>query len=158
MESQRHTGESLWRSYMDLYRIKASTAQASVAEVVGCGFLIPRNGPNEGRHTASVLHLSAVAQEWLRLGDDSLAIGLLHANVRFVGELLHELRMSPLTRDEILGRAVSIYGLNWGTTSQVADRLCWLRSAGYVAAPDRSLRAITSSGREFLQRLDRFVP
>lgn len=154
----RHTTDSLWRSYMSAYRIKASTAQVSVQDVVGYGFLSPRERSNGGHGTAPVLLPSAVAQEWLRYGDDVLAIGLLHANVRFVGELLHELRLSPLTRDEILGRAVSTYGLNWSTVSQVADRLCWLRSAGYVVALDRSLRAVTSSGIEFLQRIDRFVP
>ena len=158
VELHRHTTDSLWRSYMAAYRIKASTARVSVQDVMGYGFLSPREGSNGGQDTAPVLLLSAVAQEWLRYGDDALAIGLLHANVQFVGELLHELRLSPLTRSEILGRAVSTYGLNWSTVSQVADRLCWLRSAGYVAAPDRSLRAVTSSGIEFLQRIDRFVP
>ena len=156
--SQSHTRDSLRQAYKTSFGTTATTAQVTIQDLIGCEFLEEADGPNQHRESAFLLRPSSVAWRWLDTDDRALAIGLLHANVRFVGELLYELRSSPLTRDDLLHRAVSGFGMNWTTKGQVGDRLCWLRSAGYVVAPGRSLRAITRPGIEFLEQINIFVP
>ena len=152
--SQNHTIDSLWRAYMDRYRLRPSSAEINVKDLRGCRFIDELPIQDSPSADLPVMTPSSTARRWLESGNEALAIGLLHANVRFVGELLHELRAMPLTRDDLLGRANTRYGLGWRSKSQIGDRLCWLRSAGYVVAADPQLRAITSSGVEFVSRLD----
>ncbi|XVQ85074.1 hypothetical protein ACQP2K_40735 [Microbispora siamensis] len=74
---------------------------------------------------------SSYAQEWLENEDNSFLAAHLHANVKFIGELL--LAIGDQTKHaDLLKVATETYGLNWTTLSPVRDRTGWLRSLGMV--------------------------
>ncbi len=150
--TQRLSAESLWQNYMNAYETTESTARINIQDLKGCGFL------ESAGDSDSQLSPSAPASEWMDSGDDGLALGILHASVRFMGEILFELRTGVRTREQLRGLANHKYGFSWQSRSQVGDRLCWLRSAGYVIAPDREERRITRTGLEFLERVDLHSP
>ncbi|WP_419863563.1 hypothetical protein [Candidatus Poriferisodalis sp.] len=137
---------------MSTYEITESSARVNIQDLKGCGFLEP------GGNADSEMYPSQPAREWMDSGDDDLAFGILHANVRFIGEILFELRTGVRSREQLLGIANRKYGFSWQTRGQVGDRLCWLRSAGYVVALGREERRVTSRGLEFLERIDLHLP
>ncbi|AQZ65496.1 hypothetical protein BKM31_32175 [[Actinomadura] parvosata subsp. kistnae] len=74
---------------------------------------------------------SAYAQQWLENEDSSFLAAHLHANVKFIGELL--LAIGNQTKHaDLLEVARESYGLNWATLSPVRDRTGWLRSLGMI--------------------------
>ncbi|WP_181871133.1 restriction endonuclease [Sphaerisporangium album] len=74
---------------------------------------------------------SAYAQQWLENKDNSFLAAHLHANVKFIGELL--LAIGNQTKHaDLLEVATKTYGLNWASLSPVRDRTGWLRSLGMV--------------------------
>ncbi|MBB3728337.1 restriction endonuclease [Nonomuraea dietziae] len=74
---------------------------------------------------------SAYAQQWLENKDNSFLAAHLHANVKFIGELL--LAIGNQTKHaDLLEVATETYGLNWTSLSPVRDRTGWLRSLGMI--------------------------
>ena len=92
-------------------------------------------------------------QQWLSNSDDDIVIALIHSRVRFVGEVLEELRTTPLSARELLSIANDKYGFAWKTTGSVSSRRGWLQSAGFIKAAGGKRFAITEAGRAFLTRL-----
>ncbi|MFD3554550.1 hypothetical protein ACFWWA_21015 [Streptomyces goshikiensis] len=97
--------------------------------------------------------LTSDAEEWLNSADDSYLIGILHANIRFVGELIHEAR-TGCTQADLLSRAADKYDCTWGTLDQIRRRTAWLRSGGFVELDFRHDITPTRLGLELLQRLE----
>ena len=78
----------------------------------------------------------------------------MHRRIRFVGELLAELREAPKTADELRTIAVEGYGLSWSNTWQLVSRLRWLEAAGATTTINGSTREITDAGVNLLGELD----
>ncbi|WP_419863773.1 hypothetical protein [Candidatus Poriferisodalis sp.] len=104
-------------------------------------------------------HLTATAPSvrWLDTGRAEFIIGAMHANLKLVGELIHEVRR-PRTRKSLLGAANNLYGFAWQKDSQIAYRLGWLRSAGFARQEPGNTYQATSAGLEFLEHLDLHRP
>jgi len=99
--------------------------------------------------------ITEAAKQWLDQGDVLLLVGLLHANVRFFGEILQVLSSRPggMTHDELAQLASDDYGLSWKTLDPVRKRVGWLRSTGAATFEfDRNIK-ITDFGRSALATL-----
>ncbi|CAM5456721.1 hypothetical protein SAVIM338S_02890 [Streptomyces avidinii] len=101
--------------------------------------------------------LTPHAEEWLSCGDDAYLVAILHANIRFVGELLHEAR-EGCTQADLLARAAEKYGCTWESLDQIRRRTAWLRSGGFVELDFRHDITPTTSGLELLQHLELVDP
>lgn len=105
--------------------------------------------------TPSRLHGYALSQEarhWLETRDDDYLIGILHANVRFVGELLNTFE-DRTTHEQLRDAAEDHFGIGWKTYDQLRRRTLWLRAAGCLELWSNLELVITDHGRELRNRL-----
>lgn len=100
---------------------------------------------------------SSDAIRWLRSGHAEIVIGTLHANIRFVGELLDEIQR-PQSREQLRRVANDTFGLGWQKVQQIAYRLNWLRSAGLAQMLTGWQYQATDAGLEFLKQLALYRP
>lgn len=100
---------------------------------------------------------SAEALHWLETRDDAYLVSLLHARIRFIGEMLQVLQ-EPHTTDEVLDVANSTYGMGWTTSAQVNRRFGWLQSARTIELDEHGRLVITAFGREVLPSLELYEP
>ena len=91
-------------------------------------------------------------RRWLHNDDAGILIALIDSRVRFIGEMLAELRTAPRSVPELLSIANDKYELGWKTGGSIASRRGWLQSAGFIETVDKKL-TITEAGRTFLARL-----
>ena len=91
-------------------------------------------------------------RRWLDDDDASIVIALIHGRVRFVGEMLAELRQTPRSEAELLSLANNKYGFAWESHQQLGARRAWMASAGFVDIKDGTF-SLTESGRAFLGHL-----
>ncbi|MFJ5882862.1 restriction endonuclease [Kitasatospora cineracea] len=115
-----------------------------------CGLLV-----REGRPTR--LRLTEAARHFLATSDELYLIGVLHANVRFIGEALAAVGEGA-THVELNRVAVEQYGLGWGSLDQVRRRVYWLRAAGLVEFWSNGRIVLTERGRQFLPLLEPAKP
>ncbi|WP_143568780.1 restriction endonuclease [Streptomyces amritsarensis] len=101
--------------------------------------------------------LTMHSEEWLNSGDDAYLIAILHANIRFVGELVHEAR-EGCTQSDLLTRAAEKYGCAWESLDQIRRRTAWLRAGGFVELDFRHDITPTESGLELVRRLELAEP
>ena len=87
---------------------------------------------------------------WLGGADDDLLIAVIHSRIRFVGEMLEELRESKST--ERLRQIAAGYGLDWERQTQINNRRGWLESAKLIAGSSQDLK-LTAGGESLLSRL-----
>lgn len=109
----------------------------------------------EDRHGRRVA--TAPSARWLQGRQAALVIGTMHANVRFIGELL-ELAREPCSKLSLLRLANNCYDLNWKQPGPIDFRLCWLRSAGFVRMLDNNEYQATQAGTAFLELIDLHRP
>jgi len=124
--------------------VSEASARLEVGFLVRIGLLV---------ESAGVFALGPVAERWLANHEPAPLIALLHARVRFVGELLHELR-EPRTDTEILDIANEHYGMAWQTKAQIRRRRGWLESAGLLAESDDGQLVATPAGVALVERLE----
>jgi predicted RNA-binding protein with PUA-like domain len=105
--------------------------------------------------SGGVCRVGLWAQRWRESGDPRIAIALLHARCRFIGEMLAEAQ-TPRTTDELRQIANERYGLKWDTQTQVLNRRGWLQSAGMLEATDDGRIQTTSAGKALLHELTLF--
>lgn len=122
-----------------------TTLQAAISSFGSSGIF-------QRSQTGAGMTLSADAAHWLATGDDLFLVGVFHAHVRYVGELLAELE-NPLTHDQLRSAAESKYALSWTTNDQVYRRTRCLRDAGLVELWTNNLVVRTELGKQFLSRL-----
>ena len=91
-------------------------------------------------------------------GDQCVVIALLHSRVRFIGEILEEIRETPRSTPELRAIANKQYGFRWKQDKPVTDRRSWLQSAGFVAIDTAKKLTITEAGLAFLARLGTPTP
>ena len=140
---------ALVQHYEMQFALARKAAKEQIWSLRRCG-LLDSNGGRIGP--------TALATQWLDTSQPSLVIATMHANVKFVGELLGLIR-GPRPASFLLQAAVSGYGLSgWRGQGPINYRLGWLRSAGFAEQlPDRTFQA-TDAGLAFLQIVELYVP
>ncbi|MFI8866080.1 restriction endonuclease [Streptomyces sp. NBC_01693] len=101
--------------------------------------------------------LTRQAEAWLDSEDDGYLLSILHANVRFVGELLHEAR-DGMTQSDLLCLASNKYGCSWDSLDQIRRRTAWLRAGGFLDLDFRHQVTPTSTGLKLLDKLELAQP
>lgn len=96
---------------------------------------------------------SSDAARWLETGHAEIVIGTLHANIRFIGELLDEIQ-HPRSREQLRRVANDTFGFDWKKVQQIAYRLNWLRSAGLAEVVPGWKYQTTVAGLAFLKRVE----
>ncbi|WP_328383398.1 restriction endonuclease [Streptomyces sp. NBC_00400] len=97
--------------------------------------------------------LTFAAEKWLQSREDAYLISVLHAHIRFVGELLHEAR-DGITQSDLLQVAREKYDCSWSTLDQIRRRTAWLRSSGMAELDFNHKIAPTSAGLAMLEHLE----
>src|ERR1700683_4648695 len=132
----------------------SSEVQASVAtvadQIAPAGLL--------KRLAGGKVELTDQARQWLADPDSSLLITIFHENIRFVGELLAELRTGGLTHEEIRVIAVQKYRLGWNSPDQINRRCAWLQATGMAELQYDHNVALTDNGRSLLTGLSPMDP
>ncbi|MCY4362239.1 MAG: HNH endonuclease [Gammaproteobacteria bacterium] len=111
-----------------------------------------------------ILRLPELMSRWIETKDNNIPIALIHRHIRFIGEMLAELK-EPKTVIDLLNVAVKKYKFDWGQNQQVKRRCSWLMSAGLIMPEDGSNRMrnstplrLTPSGSDLLHQLDIYIP
>ncbi|MFD9028109.1 restriction endonuclease [Streptomyces parvulus] len=97
--------------------------------------------------------LTATAEEWLRSGDDGYLLSVLHAHIKFFGELLSEAR-DGLTQSDLLTVAEEKYNCSWNSLDQIRRRTAWLRSGELATLDFNYVLHPTELGLEWLGKID----
>lgn len=92
------------------------------------------------------LELTLEASTWLETKNPEFLVAILHANIKFVGELLHYLD-DRLTHEQLREAADRDFALGWKTHDQIRRRTNWLRAAGYVELWTNFDVVLTERGR-----------
>ncbi|MFE3029072.1 hypothetical protein [Nocardia tengchongensis] len=93
------------------------------------------------------------ALAWLESGDDAALLAIFHRHIRYVGELLDELRTGPLSVRDLMEAAATQYDLPWTTLDQARRRVTWLSCMGAVEYRTATLLALTARGEALLAGL-----
>ena len=88
--------------------------------------------------------------KWLEDGEDEAVIAIMHSRVKFLGEMLHELREPKST--EQLRKIAAVYGLDWDGQQQINNRRGWLESAKLIVGSNQRLE-LTTAGQDLLNRI-----
>lgn len=139
---------ALVEQYRGQFELSGSTASTCITDLAGCGFLQTSMG---------ICRPTDSASRWLATDRAEIAIGTLHAKVKFVGELL-ELAREPCSKQFLLQSANDDYGFEWKTPGRLDFRLAWLRSAGFVQRLAASRYQTTNVGVAFLERVELYRP
>ena len=94
-------------------------------------------------------------RHWMQNGGDDIPIAMMHSRIKFVGEMLSELK-EPKSA-EALRNAASRYELDWQTYTQIQMRRGWLQSANLIEGTTNLLK-LTDAGRHLLSQLKNHVP
>lgn len=106
---------------------------------------------------AHSIQLSAYGEAWLKNKDPKLLIAVLHAHVRFIGEILRELEQGPMSAPALLKVAREKYGFGWTTSGGVSIRIKWLLAAGLVNSYSHKYH-LNDMGRDFLTSVTVYEP
>ncbi|NYJ32365.1 restriction endonuclease [Nocardiopsis aegyptia] len=106
-----------------------------------------------GHIDRSHLSVSEQARAWLNSGQASDLLAVFHRHVRYVGELLDELRENPRTVRELMEAAGSNYQLEWRTPDQTRRRITWFTCLGLVEYKTSTHIGLTDKGHEHLLTL-----
>ena len=102
-----------------------------------------------------IVSLEEPARSWLERRENDLLISVIHSRVRFVGEMLEELR-EPKSAER-LRQVAAGYGLDWERQTQINNRRGWLVSAKLIAGSSQSLK-LTAAGQGLLSQLEIHKP
>ncbi|MEU3985028.1 hypothetical protein AB0F77_34035 [Streptomyces sp. NPDC026672] len=101
--------------------------------------------------------LTEVAEEWLRTGSDGYLLSVLHAHIKFFGELLSEAR-DGITQSDLLALAEEQYNCSWSSLDQIRRRTAWLRSGGLATLDFNYLLHPTEAGLAWLNEIELAKP
>ena len=102
-----------------------------------------------------IVSLGEGIHSWVERREDDMLIAVIHSRIRFVGEMLHELR-EPQSVEQ-LRQVAADYGLDWERQTQINNRRGWLVSAKLIAGSSQSLK-LTVAGQDLLNRLEIYKP
>ena len=127
------------------------SSAANIANQLGLAGLLQRRPDRR-------ITVTEEARRWLDGAGDVYLITVLHRHVRFVGELLAELRPKGLTAEEIRQVANDKYLLEWSGVDQVRRRCAWLQAANLVEHRFDHVFLRTQLGAELLTELNIIDP
>ena len=99
-----------------------------------------------------VLRLGEHTSKWLTDDVDESLIAVLHSRVKFIGEMLRELK-EPKSLEQLREITVTCYGLDWESPTQINCRRGWLESAKLIQGSSQRLE-LTQAGLDLLSRLE----
>ena len=105
---------------------------------------------------ADDVSLEDVARQWLDDRKDMALLAVLHSRIKFVGEMLQELR-EPKSVEQLRQIAADRYNLDWDKPTQVNNRRGWLASAKLIEGSSTELRLLPD-GNKLLGQLDIYEP
>ena len=97
-----------------------------------------------------VVKLEPALQLWLKGGEDTIVIAIMHSRIKFIGEMLEELQEPKST--EGLREIAANYGLDWEQQQQINNRRGWLESAKLISGSSNKLELLPD-GKRLLDRL-----
>lgn len=101
---------------------------------------------------------SSEAKKWMDTRDNRYLTAVLCTTIKFFGEILYFLE-EPRKMNELQKIAVDQYHINWKTTSEINNRLTWLRELELVNFQDYLLQySLTSKGKKFLELIEIVMP
>jgi hypothetical protein len=127
-------------------------AQVSVSKAI---MPIARSGLF--RREGQSVKVSEQGRAWLAHRDPYHLIEIFHDHVRFVGEILNELKDGPASQRRLLVLGRDKYGFGWTTPGPVHNRIKWMAAAGVVQTYSHAVH-LTDGGRELLSRLAVYEP
>ncbi|MGK5693200.1 restriction endonuclease [Streptomyces sp. URMC 128] len=101
--------------------------------------------------------LTAAAESWLRTQDNGYLLSILHAHIKFLGELLSEAR-DGMTQSDLLAVAEEKYNCSWSSLDQIRRRTAWLRSGGLATLDFNYMLHPTEAGHEWLSKIELAQP
>ena len=148
----RHRAES-WlveHGVADGRRLSERAAKDNVGFFIKAGLL------NDGDVLAPVHEM----ERWIvDDSDPAVPIRVMHRRVRFIGELLAQLKGGSKTRNEVLEAAQHRFHVGWDDVRQVSGRIKWLENAKLLErAPGRGAGPyryrLTAEGNSLLDELE----
>lgn len=91
--------------------------------------------------------------KWRSTGEPFDLLAVFHRHVRYVGELMDELRKGPQSTRSLQEIANRNYELGWATLDQVRRRLMWLTGLGMVEYKTSHEVGLTDLGQTAARRL-----
>ena len=146
MEESTPSLEELVPWLCEEFSVSETSSRTRLGSLRSGGLIGDRNG---------IVFVHERVHDWLQSGEDSIPIGVIHSRIRFVGELLNELR-EPRSGDDLRELAAT-YGLNWERLTQIDNRRGWLESAGLIEGTNQRM-SLTEAGRTLLDQLDVYEP
>ena len=135
--------------YATQYEVKLKGASEQIWSLRNCGLL------HEGYRR---IVPSDPSLRWMETRQPHLIIGTMHANARFVGELL-DLLKRPHSLERILSSARGRYGfVKWKQPAPFLARLGWLRCAGFARQLSNGDFQASEAGTAFLRCIELYVP
>lgn len=131
--------EALADRMMHQYSINSENSRLVIGFLKRVGFL---------RVDSDSCSLPEVMQSWLRDGDATSLMVLLHHRVRLIGEMLEAVN-TPMRISELHRWANDRYRTCWKSKMPIDIRVAWLRSAGLMRREDLHLHR-TDAGSAFL--------
>ncbi|MCY4214183.1 MAG: restriction endonuclease [Gammaproteobacteria bacterium] len=98
-----------------------------------------------------IMRLKEPLQFWLEGGQKAVVIAIMHSRIKFIGEMLEELRKPK--QPKRLQEIASNYGLDWERPTQINMRRGWLESAELITASRTGLELLPD-GEKLLERLN----
>jgi predicted RNA-binding protein len=96
------------------------------------------------------LHLSDIGEKFSETSENKLIYQQLDANYLAISDIVQLLREKPQTLDDVLGFLREKVKIKWKTRTQVAIRLNWLWSMGYIVQ-DGMLYGLSKEGRSLVE-------
>jgi hypothetical protein len=106
---------------------------------------------------ASGVHLSTHGKSWLNNKDPEQLVSVLHAHVRFIGEILRELEQESMSSPALLKIAREKYGFGWTTGGAISMRIKWLVATGLVNSYSHKYH-LSDRGKDLLAGLTVYEP
>lgn len=131
--------EALGARMMHQYSISGANARLCIGFLKRVGFL---------RVDAGRCTLPEVMRSWLRDGDSTPLMVMLHNKVRLIGEMLRAVD-DPMKTSELHRWANDRYRTGWKSSMQIGIRVAWLRSADLLRRDNLHL-CRTDAGSAFL--------
>ncbi|MYI56738.1 MAG: hypothetical protein F4062_06900 [Acidimicrobiia bacterium] len=136
------------------FSLTSSSAYHRVAFLLKVGLLDMDGG---------VCGVAEPTQRWLDNGDGTVLIAQIHSRTRFIGEMLHEVRVAQDAQNalhtwDLLAVANGLYGFGWINATQIDNRRGWLQSTKLIIVNSEKRFEITSTGRALLGRLELQLP
>lgn len=131
--------------------VGTSVPLRKIASALGtCGLFTRESRPAR-------LNLTEDARYFLESADELYLFAVLHANVRFMGEVLAHVG-GGITHEQLQEIAASQYALHWASLDQVRRRVYWLRATGLVEFWTNNKIVSTPRGRKLLEQLELVDP